>query len=78
MFQQFLIRRAFQQSHVLIGLSNDYTVLQIGLGESVVLNEYHKDGIKLFNKTMNLRLVVDELRDAKYRILNEVQAWHVV
>lgn len=43
------------------------------MSENTVFKEYHEDGIKLFNKSMNMRQVVNELRDPKHRILNEVQ-----
>lgn len=46
--------------------------MQIGMSENTVFKEYHEDGIKLFNKTMNMKQVVNELRDPKHRILNEV------
>ena len=42
------------------------------MSENTVFKEYHEDGIKLFNKTMNMKQVVNDLRDPKHRILNEV------
>ena len=43
------------------------------MSENTVFKEYHEDGIKLFNKTMNMKQVVNDLRDPKHRILNEVR-----
>ena len=53
-------------------LCSDGDYVQIGMSENTVFKEYHEDGIKLFNKTMNMKQVVNELRDPKHRILNEV------